>query len=92
MENHNYETMLKTINEKLGFDIRDYDKMDTRTECHECDNKKSPLEKLTIEELEFISKHSKSWDKKSKEWLVQNVTKKKKWKLRCFYVKGKNRI
>ncbi len=78
MENHNYEVMLKTINEKLGFDIREYDKMDTRTECHECDNKPSPLEKLTIEELQFISENEKNGTKKAK--------------LRNFYVKEKKRI
>ena len=61
MGNHNYEEMLKTINEKLGFDIREYNKMDTRTECHECDNKISPLEKLTMEELQFVSENSKNW-------------------------------
>lgn len=46
--------MLKTINEKLGFDVRNYGKMDTTEGCHECDNKQNPFDKLTIEELQFI--------------------------------------
>ena len=54
MGNHNFEEMLKTINEKLGFDVREYGKEDTETEWHECDNKPNPFDKLKLEELEFI--------------------------------------
>lgn len=58
MENHNYDVMLKQINDKLGFDIREYNKMDTRTEFHEQDNIVSPLSVLTYEELCFIEEYA----------------------------------
>lgn len=58
MGNRNYEEMLKTINEKLGFDIRNYDKMGTTEGCHECDNKPNPFDKLTLEELDFIRENN----------------------------------
>jgi hypothetical protein len=48
MSNNNYEVMLKTINEKLGFDVRNYDKMGATEGCHECDNKPNPFDNRFI--------------------------------------------
>ena len=58
MENQNYIQMLTQINNKLGFDIREYNKMDTRTEFHEQDNIESPLACLSMEELLFIRENN----------------------------------
>ena len=58
MGNQNYIQMLTQINNKLGFDIREYNNMDTRTEFHEQDNIENPLACLSMEELLFIRENN----------------------------------
>lgn len=57
MNNHKNNEILKQINNKLGFDVREYNKMDEAEnpeDIHEKDNIPNPFDKLTMEELLFI--------------------------------------
>lgn len=52
------ETMLKKIEEKLGFSIKEYnDRHRVKKEAHEQDNIPNLFEKLTMEELLFLREH-----------------------------------
>lgn len=53
MENYKSNEMSQQINNKLGFDIRDYNSLDTG-DAHERDDIPNPFDKLSLEELLFI--------------------------------------
>ena len=68
MENYRDNEMRKIIEDKLGFNIKEYNrreqealkKMMEAGQCdsHECDNIPSPFEKLSLEELEYLREHN----------------------------------
>ncbi len=65
MEMHNIITQ-KTITEKLGFDIKEYNKkcMNNISDAHEADNIPNPFEKLSKEELLYIRNNNYFLDNK----------------------------
>ncbi len=59
MENHKSKEMLQQINNKLGFDIREYNSNDSLLEeAHERDDIPNPFDKLSLEELLFIRENN----------------------------------
>ncbi|MBR3834195.1 MAG: hypothetical protein IKJ73_07745 [Lachnospiraceae bacterium] len=59
MEDNKIEEILQQINNKLGFDIREYNSNDNLLEeAHERDDIPNPFDKLTLEELLFIRENN----------------------------------
>ena len=68
MENHKDNEMRKIIEDKLGFNIKEYNRREQEAlkklkeagqcDSHECDNIPSPFEKLSLEELEYLREHN----------------------------------
>lgn len=54
MKIHKNKSMYEQINEKLGFDIREYNNAGMSGEAHEQDNVPNPFDKLTLDELLFL--------------------------------------
>ena len=58
MENHNDLEMKNQIENKLGFNIKEYNDQPLEGDIYECDNKPNPFDVLSIEELLFLRKHN----------------------------------
>lgn len=57
MENNKDFEMIQQIQNKLDFNLKDYNKNDSKSIAHEQDNIPNPFDKLSLEELLYIRKH-----------------------------------